>query len=769
MSKRLTGLNPLAYIGVEAAQPSNTLMSDFPPTSTDSKNVNIGDFWVDTSANNLYVLVSLAAGVATWILVEAAPGGPSINQIDTDAGTVLPVANIVNIDGGQNIVTSGTGNTLTIDVAGTIDHALLVGNALGAINSLAVANDGEIPIGSTGVDPVISTITAGAGISIVNGPGSITVSSSGSVASTYTADAGTATPSGNNINIFGDGSSISTSASGSTITISAEGNIPTTFDGDSGSATPAANILRILGGTGIMTAASGNTVVITNTGGGGGGAGSMTLIGSATASSQTSVTFTSGINSDFNNYILYFDSIEATSTGVAFYLQTQISTDGGATYINTGYLNATAASTSGLIAAQYLTTNMGGTEVVSGFQNLLDMTANAANHFPASQANFMVWDGAAASTSGTDFTGIYPTAPTAVDAFKVVLTNGAAFSGTFYLYGLSNTGGSSGGGAVSFIQTQNASAQTTLDFTTGITPSINDYLLLFESVEFATTGADLFLQVQISTNGGSTWINTGYVNNAAGTSALDLAIVQAALAGPTAVVTGESWLQDLTAGGAADYPTAVSNANSWDFTAGNSIGNQLSGLHNAASTVVNAIRIKLSNNATFSGKFSLYGYSSSSSGGATGTQNFITDSGTATQVGGNIMVVGAGGITTSGSGNTVTITGSGAGITWSTVTAATQALVAQNGYVINRATAVTLTLPVTAAVGDTFYITGLGAGGWIIAQNGGQQIHFGASATTVGAGGSLASTNRYNTITLVCSVTNTTFNVLASIGNITVV
>ena len=72
-------------------------------------------------------------------------------------------------------------------------------------------------------------------------------------------------------------------------------------------------------------------------------------------------------------------------------------------------------------------------------------------------------------------------------------------------------------------------------------------------------------------------------------------------------------------------------------------------------------------------------------------------------------------------------------------------------------------------VGDIIEIVGKGAGGWLIAQNAGQTIHFGSSDTTTGAGGSLASTNRYNSIYLVCITANTDFLVKTSGGNITVV
>jgi len=112
----------------------------------------------------------------------------------------------------------------------------------------------------------------------------------------------------------------------------------------------------------------------------------------------------------------------------------------------------------------------------------------------------------------------------------------------------------------------------------------------------------------------------------------------------------------------------------------------------------------------------------------------------------------------------------GGGMTWTVVTGTTQSMAASNGYFANNAGLVTATLPVTAAVGDTFAIAGMNnATGWKIAQNASQTIHFGTSNTTTGVGGSLASTATYDTVHLVCNVANTDFIVIQSIGNITVV
>jgi len=116
----------------------------------------------------------------------------------------------------------------------------------------------------------------------------------------------------------------------------------------------------------------------------------------------------------------------------------------------------------------------------------------------------------------------------------------------------------------------------------------------------------------------------------------------------------------------------------------------------------------------------------------------------------------------------ITISGTGT-VPFNTVTGTSQAMAVDNGYVANNAALVTLTLPSTAAVGDSVQVFGLGAGGWTIAQNAGQLIHFGSQVTTTGTGGSLSSTNQYDNVTLVCIVANTTWSTKAPEGNLTYV
>jgi len=113
--------------------------------------------------------------------------------------------------------------------------------------------------------------------------------------------------------------------------------------------------------------------------------------------------------------------------------------------------------------------------------------------------------------------------------------------------------------------------------------------------------------------------------------------------------------------------------------------------------------------------------------------------------------------------------GGSGGITWNEVTGTTQAASVNAGYIANNAALVTITIPTTAAVGDVVRVTGKGAGGWKIAQNASEIIHFLGTDTTRGTGGSLASTGTYDGVEIVCVVANTEWVVASSMGNITIV
>ena len=126
------------------------------------------------------------------------------------------------------------------------------------------------------------------------------------------------------------------------------------------------------------------------------------------------------------------------------------------------------------------------------------------------------------------------------------------------------------------------------------------------------------------------------------------------------------------------------------------------------------------------------------------------------------------GITITNAAGSITIDSNDAGMTWTEVTGTSSGIAVDNGYIANNAGLVTLTLPAVAVVGNTIKVNGKGAGGWLIAQNAGQTVHFLGQDTTTGAGGSLASTTQYDCVTYRCITANTDWVVEAVTGNLTV-
>lgn len=106
--------------------------------------------------------------------------GTSINPsdfvqvIDGNTGSATPVGGIVNIVGAGNIDTTGVGDTLTITLAGTTDHAVQVGNAAGSLTSIPVGLTGQVLTGVTGGDPVFAA-PASTGVQTVTGGLNITI------------------------------------------------------------------------------------------------------------------------------------------------------------------------------------------------------------------------------------------------------------------------------------------------------------------------------------------------------------------------------------------------------------------------------------------------------------------------------------------------------------------------------------------------------------------------------------------------------------------
>lgn len=115
---------------------------------------------------------SFTDNTASW-------SGSSLSDFISISGTTLTDGTF-SVSGG--IISAGTwqGSTIVVSYGGTgattlTDGGILLGSGTSAVTALAVASNGQIPIGDGATDPVLATITGSAGITVTNGAGSITL------------------------------------------------------------------------------------------------------------------------------------------------------------------------------------------------------------------------------------------------------------------------------------------------------------------------------------------------------------------------------------------------------------------------------------------------------------------------------------------------------------------------------------------------------------------------------------------------------------------
>ena len=254
---RLSGINPLAYQGVEASSPPQFLWMRRDPTPRDYDNFNIGTIWLNLATQAVWMLVNLDNHVATWIEFDTGAGAATQYQTGDGLQAVPDAMGTLFLPGGTLIdtLTAPNVNSVTINVTD--------------------GGDGQVIIGQGANPPVWGDLTSLGGTIVItpNAPGhpnTINLEANNAGALTFVEDAGAATPAAGILNVLGDGVTIATAGAGNTITISeiAPG-AGTTYITDAGNATPAANILNVVGdGVNTATAGAGNTVTVSYIGGG---------------------------------------------------------------------------------------------------------------------------------------------------------------------------------------------------------------------------------------------------------------------------------------------------------------------------------------------------------------------------------------------------------------------------------------------------------------------------------------------------------------------
>ena len=184
------------------------------PTVNDKE--EIGKIWIDTTADNAYILTNVTAGNAVWIGTGGGTG--TFNAVTATTGDITATL-------GDIVASAGN-----LEIAGTVTFGamvagVLVSSAAGAITS-STGTDGQILIDSTAGAPAWANLTAGAGIVITDAANAITITATGAIASTFPTDAGIATPAAGALTVAGGGN-MATAGAGSTVTISLADDVTT--------------------------------------------------------------------------------------------------------------------------------------------------------------------------------------------------------------------------------------------------------------------------------------------------------------------------------------------------------------------------------------------------------------------------------------------------------------------------------------------------------------------------------------------------------------
>ena len=131
---------------------------------------NVLNFKGIASVNNL-ITVATASNNVTLQLNEANINLANCNNSSSAFLSSVALASGV-VTGTLPVSKGGTGATTLAA------NTLILANGTSALTSLGAATNGQIPIGRTGLAPVLANLTAGSNITITNGSGAITIAAS---------------------------------------------------------------------------------------------------------------------------------------------------------------------------------------------------------------------------------------------------------------------------------------------------------------------------------------------------------------------------------------------------------------------------------------------------------------------------------------------------------------------------------------------------------------------------------------------------------------
>jgi len=154
----------------------------------------IGKVWIDKINNDAYFITSITGGSAIWI--NAGGGAGTFASVTSSTGNITATL-------GDIIATAGNLNIAGTITFGALGAGTLRSSAAGVVSSLTDGTDGTVLIGTTGGTPAWATLTAGAGITIAEAAGTITITNPGATGTTSGTDVGgPVSPTGGGLTTF---------------------------------------------------------------------------------------------------------------------------------------------------------------------------------------------------------------------------------------------------------------------------------------------------------------------------------------------------------------------------------------------------------------------------------------------------------------------------------------------------------------------------------------------------------------------------------------
>lgn len=142
------------------------------------------EFW--DASTSAWIQLAEAGTIGTVTSISEGSGITLTPNPITSTGSVALTVPVSVANGGTGFTSYNVGDfiyatgTTTLSKLGIQNSSIFRTNASGVPSWSGPLTNGQLMIGSTGAAPVLANLNAGTGIAIVNGPGSITISNTGS-------------------------------------------------------------------------------------------------------------------------------------------------------------------------------------------------------------------------------------------------------------------------------------------------------------------------------------------------------------------------------------------------------------------------------------------------------------------------------------------------------------------------------------------------------------------------------------------------------------